>query len=176
MIDPQLIFEKAQLQPGMHVADLGCGQTGHIIFPAAKIIGSHGIVYAVDILKDVLEVIKKRAALSNLLNIQPVWSDLEWVGHTAIPERSLDIIFLVNTLVQSDNRHAILEESRRLLKKKSRLVVVDWTKKGLPFGPQDARFVNFKNIKDWSRLHGFSVQEEFDAGVYHHGLVLYKNE
>ena len=176
MIDPYFLFEKVHLRPGMHVADLGCGRTGHLIFPAATVLGEHGIMYAVDILKDVLESVKKRARMDNLLNIYTVWADLEHVGATTIPEKSLDMAFLVNTLVQSNNRHGVLEEAKRLLKDKARLLIVDWVKKGLKFGPQDERFVNFKNIKKWAGLHGLVVQEEFDAGRYHKGLVLFKQE
>ncbi|PIZ95605.1 MAG: hypothetical protein COX81_00535 [Candidatus Magasanikbacteria bacterium CG_4_10_14_0_2_um_filter_37_12] len=176
MIDPYVLFQKAQLQSGMHVADFGCGQTGHIVFPAAKVLGEKGVMYAVDVLKSVLEIVGKRASINSLLNIHTVWSDLERIGKTAIPEKSLDLAFVINTLVQSDNRHAILEEARRLLKDKARLVIVDWSKKGLTFGPQDNRFVDFLDIKRWSQMHGFVVQEEFDMGRFHKGLVLYKHD
>lgn len=176
MIDPQEIFRKAQLQPGMHVADLGCGKTGHLVFPAANIIGEKGMVFAVDVMKDVLQEIEKRSALSKHHNIHPIWSDVERLGATAIPEKSLDIVFLVNTLVQSNNRHAMLEEARRLLKDKARLVIIDWSRKGLPFGPSDDRFVDLEEIKNWSTMHGFALQEEFDMGNYHRGMVLYKHE
>ncbi|MEK7856546.1 MAG: hypothetical protein AAB288_10680 [Acidobacteriota bacterium] len=46
LINPYLLFEKARLAPNMHIADFGCGDTGHLIFPAAKIIGEDGVVYA----------------------------------------------------------------------------------------------------------------------------------
>lgn len=176
MVDPQLLFQKAQLQPDMHVADFGCGRTGHLVFPATKIIGERGVVYAVDILKNVLEEIKKRAALSAIFNIHTVWADLEHVGKTAIPQKSLDVGFLVNTLVQSDKRRGILDEIYRLLKDKARLIVVDWTRKGLPFGPHDKRLVDFEDVKQWAVQHGFTVQEEFGVGPYHKGLVLYKHD
>jgi ubiquinone/menaquinone biosynthesis C-methylase UbiE len=177
MVDPYLLFEKAHLQPGMHVADFGCGRTGHIVFPGAMILGENGAMYAVDILKDVLQIIDKRSKLNNnLINVKTVWSDLERVGATAIPEKSLDIVFVVNTLSQSNNRHAILEEAKRLLKEKSRIVVVDWFKKGLSFGPEDDRFVDFENLKKWTRMHDLAVQEEFEVGKYHRGLVLFKQD
>ena len=63
MIDVHRLFEKAQIRPSMHVADFGCGKTGHIIFPVAKIIGEMGVVYAVDILQEVLLEIKKKIQL-----------------------------------------------------------------------------------------------------------------
>lgn len=176
LVDPQLLFQKAQLQPGMHIADLGCGRTGHLVFPASRIIGKQGLVYAVDILKDVLTLIQKRAASSAIHNIHTVWSNIESVGATAILPNSLDVVFVVNTLIHSDNRHGILEEARRLLKEKARLVIVDWKKKGLTFSPDDKRFVDFEDIKSWAQMHGYAVQEEFDVGAYHHGLVLFKIE
>ena len=61
LINPQVLFEKAHLRPGAHVADFGCGQTGHLVFPASKIIGEKGVIYAVDILRDILAQIDKRA-------------------------------------------------------------------------------------------------------------------
>jgi len=176
MIDPYLLFEKVRLQSGMHAADFGCGRTGQIVFPAAKVVGPAGLVYAIDIIKDVLEIIRKRAKTFGYNCIQTVWTNLEWVGKTAIPPKSLDVIFIVNTLVESDNRHGILEEAYRLLKDKARMVIVDWSRKGLKFGPQNMRFVDFEDIINWSKIRNFVVQEEFDAGPFHRGLVLYKHE
>ncbi len=176
MVDPYVLFKKAHLQPNMHVADFGCGQTGHIVFPCARTLSDKGIMYAVDIMKDVLTQIDKRAKINSLLNVHTVWSDIEQVGHTSIPAASLDVAFVVNTLVHSNNRNAILDEVHRLLKDKARLVIVDWAKKGLAFGPQDERFVNFDDIKAWARAHEYAVQEEFNMGPFHKGVVLFKHE
>ena len=176
MVDPYQLFEKAQLQEKMHIADFGCGSTGHLIFPAAKLIGEKGIVYGVDIMKTALESIHKRAVQNNMMNVQTIWTNLDLVGKTAIPEKTLDAAFLVNTLVQADDKHAMLEEIHRLLKPKARLIVVDWTKKGLSFGPKDEDFINFDEIKSWASSHGFVLQEEFPVGQYHQGLVFYKHE
>ncbi|MCX6779720.1 MAG: hypothetical protein NT034_00885 [Candidatus Magasanikbacteria bacterium] len=55
LIDPFEIFQKVGLSSGMRVADMGCGRTGHFVLPAARVVGEKGLVYAVDILKDVLQ-------------------------------------------------------------------------------------------------------------------------
>lgn len=176
LVDVQLLFQKAHMQPGMQVADFGCGRTGHITYPAAHILGKEGTVYAVDILKDVLETIYKGAQTNTHVNIHTVWSDLEQYGMTAIPENSLDIGFLVSVLDQTKKQEAILTEVRRLLKEKARLVIVDWIKKPPAFGPPEESFVNFTELKKWATEHSFVVQEEFPVGPYHWGLVLYKHE
>lgn len=175
LIDPQLLFEKAQLRKNMYIADFGCGRTGHIVFPSAKIIGDHGIIYAVDIMKDVLENIIKRARMHNMSNVHTVWSDLESVGKTAIPEKSLDVIFMTNSLSHMKNRLNVLDEANRLLKDKSRLVIVDWLENDLTIAPKGDRLVDFSQIKTWAQSKNFTVQEEFPVGNYHLGIVLYKN-
>jgi ubiquinone/menaquinone biosynthesis C-methylase UbiE len=174
MVDVHALFDRAQVFEGMHAADLGCGRTGHIVFPLAQAIGEGGVVYAVDIMKDILENTRKRAALSAFHNVHTVWANLEQVGCTAIPDSSLDAGFLVNTLSQATDRHAVLDEAHRLLKEKARLIVVDWKRKGLPFGPADAHFVDFEDVEEWTTQHGFVLQERFDVGPYHHGIVLYR--
>ncbi len=176
MVDPYIVFEKARLHSGMHVADFGCGQTGHLVFPAAKLIGEAGIVYAVDILKNVLEQITRRAASSSLLNVQPVWGDLERQNGVAIPKKILDVALLVNTLVQTSDHKQVLDNVLPLLKDKARIIIIDWFKKGLLFGPSDDRFINFSEIKFWAKQNGLVVQEEFSMGQYHRGVVLYKND
>ncbi len=173
LIDPSLLFEKAQLQSGMRVADFGCGRTGHLVFPAAHIVGEKGIVYAVDILKDVLDAIAKRMKADGVLNVHTVWSDVERIGATTIPQQSVDVVFLVNALGAMTDHGSVLGEAKRLLKQKGRLVLVDWLKQGLSFGPKPAQYVNFSLCIDEAKIHGFVLQEQFPVGKYHHGVVLY---
>ena len=175
LINPQLLFAKAQLRKNMYIADFGCGRTGHIIFPAAKLIGEHGLIYAVDIMKDILENINKRARMHNMGNIHTVWSDLEMVGKTAIPEKSLDIVFIINSLFHMKNKTNVLNEASRLLKSKSRLIIVDWIANNLNIGPKGDELVDFSQIKSWAQNNNFTVQEEFPVSAYHVGIVLYKN-
>ncbi len=174
LLDPQLLFQKSQIQPGMHIADFGCGRTGHVVFPAAMIVGETGLVYAVDILKDILENIRKRADVQALTNIHTVWSDIERVGKTAIPAKSLDVIYMINTLSHGLNSLSALDEANRLIREKGRLVIVDWYKKAPSLGPTKENFVNFDVIKDWAMKNGYVIQEEFEAGIYHWGIVLFR--
>lgn len=174
LVDAQLLLQKAHLQKEMHVADFGCGRTGQMTYPAATIVGERGVVFAVDILKDVLDSIYKGAQHNRQVNVHTVWTDLEKYGMAAIPEKSLDVGFLVNTLVQTKDRIAVLNEVARLLKDKSRLVVVDWMRKEAGFGPEESHFVNFEDVKNWAVTQGFVIQEEFPAGPFHWGIVMYR--
>jgi len=179
LIDPDMILAKAHVRPGMHVADLGCGRIGHIAFPASTAVGEAGVVYAVDILPEVLQDVKRRAEDEDILNIHTVWADLENYGRTAIPARSLQAGFFVNVFCQTPGREVyekMITEALRLLTDKGRLVIVDWVQTGLPIAPPAERLVNFRDLKTWAVSHGLSVVEEFAMGKYHQGIVFFKQD
>ena len=138
-------------------------------FSGAMTVGELGLVYAVDVLKDVLENIRKRAAMENLLNVQTVWADLERSRQNQYPGKNLDVAFLINVLFQSKDKPAILDEALRLLKDKARLVVVDWARDSLPFAPPKDKLVDFDEIKvargkGWLRKKNF--QQDRIIGDY----------
>jgi len=54
-LNPNEILEEIGLMGQMTFADFGCG-AGYFTIPAAKMVGDHGKVYAVDILKEVFPV------------------------------------------------------------------------------------------------------------------------
>ena len=124
LVDPYLIFTKVGVAPGMHLADFGCGRTGHFIFSLSRLVGDTGVVYAVDILKDILEHIRGRVRSEGYDNIHTVWSDIERVGKTAIPESTLDGIFFVNVLSRMQAQTDSLQEAARLIKSGGFVVVV----------------------------------------------------
>lgn len=176
LLDVRDLLGRAQIAPGMHIADFGAGQTGHLVFPAAQIIGEHGIVYAVDILPDVLAEIKKRAAATSCLQIKPVWADIERVNGVSIPKDSLDVVFIVNVLHNAAKMAVVLSEADRVLKKKGRLVIVDWIQKVGTLGPDPADRLDFASIISWARDRAYAVQEDFSVSAYSRGLILFKHE
>jgi len=174
LIDVNLILDKAGLEEDMTVADLGCGATGHFVFPMSTMVGDGGKVYAVDILRTVLHGIKKRIRQENVNNVEAIWSDLELFGATKLDENILDIAFLINTLYQSQKRVEMIREAVRLLKKDGKLIVVEWKNISLPFGPPLDSRVDKENIKKGSRKLGLELEEEFFAGSCHYGLIFTK--
>lgn len=175
LLNPQALLEKElELQFGHQVADLGCGGAGYFTLPAARLVGSRGKVYAVDILKPALEGVISKAKLENILNIETVWSDLERVGATKIPAETLDAALLVNIMFQSRKNQFILQEAYRLLKTGGKLLVVDWKVEPTPFGPPLANRLAPSTIADLATKVGFSVHKEFEAGPYHYGFVFVK--
>ena len=71
------ILHRIGVGPGQVVADLGCGGSGYFVLQAAKMVGSKGTVFGIDVLKSALSNLISRARLAGLANIIPVWSNLE---------------------------------------------------------------------------------------------------
>jgi ubiquinone/menaquinone biosynthesis C-methylase UbiE len=174
LLNIDLIFEKAKIKEGETVGDFGCGKNGYFSFLSAKYVGKKGLVYAVDIIKNNLQILEKEAKEHNLSQIKTVWSDLETFKATKIPENTLDLIFLVNILHEAGKPEEMLKESIRLLKKGSRLVIVDWKKVTTAIGPSVASRLDKEFIINLAKKTGFIKEEEFEAGKYHFGLIFIK--
>ncbi|HAM88194.1 MAG: putative SAM-dependent methyltransferase [Candidatus Falkowbacteria bacterium GW2011_GWC2_38_22] len=174
LLDVDYILKKAGVGPNKVVADLGCGTSGHFVFPLSKAVGKHGRVYAVDILKIALESIARRVKIERAANVTTVWSNLEVFNATKIESSCLDITFLINTLFLSHKRLEIIREAARMLKRDGSLIVVDWQNLNIPFGPPAEERVKKELIINGAKNLGFKFDEEFLAGPYHYGLLFTK--
>ena len=171
LLNTELILQKANLKKNAQVADFGCGSLALFVFQIAKVV-EKGRVYAVDILKTALEEVKNKAKIENIKNIETIWSNLEIFKATKIESSSLDVAFLINVLYQSDKKDEILREISRMLKIKGKLIIVDWKDSALPLGPTSDKRIDINLLKKQVQNAGFKLEEEFDAGDYHFGMVL----
>jgi len=174
LIDPHRVFRHLGLEEGMKVADLGCGTAGHYTILAGRLVGKKGQVYAVDILKSVLKEVSTRARLEAVNNLKTVWSNLEIYGATKIPANSLDIALIINIMFQSKQHDNILKEAKRLVKKGGKLLVADWKKTAIPFGPPPVDRVPPEEIKKIAKNLKLKLIEDFSAGKFHYGLIFVK--
>lgn len=174
LIDPYKIFARISLSEGKRVADLGCGRTGHFVFPAVKIVGDKGVVYAVDVVKNILDSIKSMARSEGYDNVQTVWSDIEMAGKTPIPDNSLDAAFCVNVLFQLKNKAGAIKEAARMLKKGGYLVVVDWAKKLGMLGPAEDRMLNQDELTKLSLAENLKLVDKILPGEYHFSYIFEK--
>jgi len=174
LIDANNLLAQGAIRQGMKVADLGCGTTGHFIFPAAELVGSDGLVYAVDIQKSVLSGIESRKKMEGVENVKTVWADIERPGGVRITESSLDLVLLVNNLFMAKEKSMLAKEILRLMTPGARLIVADWKITKAPFGPAVQNRVSAEEAKKPFTSNGFELEKEFDAGKFHYGLVFKK--
>ncbi len=171
LLDPRKILAKLDLREGMFVADMGCGASGHFVYPSAEMVGEKGKIYAVDILRSVLSNIESKSKMQNFNNVIPVWSDIEiFGGAKEIADESCDAAILVNVHAKP----AMMKEALRALKNGGKLLLVDWKAVATPFGPPTKDRISAEEAKKRAAELGLKLAEEFEAGSYHWGLIYKK--
>jgi len=176
MLNTSILIDKVVSTNNDRVADLGCGNFGYLVFPLAKRIGKHGRIYAIDIIKSSLDSIRRIAETENLDQIETVWSDLEIFGGTKIKAESLDGIFIVSTLHQSDRYLDIIKEGVRLLKVGGKALIVEWNNDNSPFNTNESRRIKKEDLKKALKETSLKIIEEFEASDHHYGILLIKDK
>lgn len=163
--DPELLWRRVALREGETVVDVGAG-SGYFSLPAARIVGPGGRVYAVDVSKELLELIRERAEAGNIRNIETV---LSTPSRIPIEDSAADVTLLANVL------HGIspktLAESVRVLHPGGRLVDVDWKKRRTPEGPPVEHRLSVREASAALSAHGLQRLDSFELGPYHYVLV-----
>ena len=169
--DPQKILDQFKLATGRIVADLGSG-AGFYAVPAAKMVGPLGRVYAVDVLKDMLQKIKNEAVRNQLFNIEALWGNIEKLGGTRLADASVDDALVCNSLFQIEDKNSFALEVKRILRSDGRLLLVDWKDSFGGLGPQPENVISSDSARSIFEKAGFSFERDIkDAGAHHYGLI-----
>ena len=119
---PQRVMDELGIGEGMSVADVGAG-IGYFTLRLSERVGKTGKVYASDIDKNALDFLderRKEAGLDNIVIIRGREDD------PLIPEASVDLILMVNTIHLVKEKKLFLDNIRKSLKEDGRVVFVQW--------------------------------------------------
>ncbi len=172
----ELLKHQLDLHEGDLYADLGIGSSAHFIFPAAKIVQEEGKVYAVDILKPVLEVAQSKARTEGVSSIiEIVWTDLEVYGAAKqIKNNSLNALSLINILYQTTEDEHVFNEANRMLDEGGKALVIDWLPEEGSFGPPKEERTSLEEVRRLAKIVGWREVRAFSPGPYHFGVVFEK--
>jgi ubiquinone/menaquinone biosynthesis C-methylase UbiE len=117
------VLDKAKLQPGDNVLDVGAGD-GLIAFGALERLGPSGRVIFSDISQDLLDHCRAAAAAEGLLNrcrFLPASAD----SLTGIADASVDVVTTRSVLIYVKDKAAALREFHRVLRPGGRISVFE---------------------------------------------------
>ena len=177
-VNPESTVRAFDIRPGMTVADIGSG-AGFFTFPIARAVGRNGKVLAVDVRREMLDLIRGRSRSQGLHNIQLVWTDLETLRALPVADASVDAALLANVLFQLERKDGVFAEIHRILKPGGMLFVIDWSAIALiggsaaerALGPPASARVNKQELEKLASAHGFLFTKEFSAGEQHYGMA-----
>ena len=172
-IKPEEIIKNFEIRPGMVVADFGSG-SGHYVLAAAKKMNNSGVVYAIDIQKNLLETIKTEAGRQHLSNVDIIWADIEDKKGTKLASGTLDFAIASNILFQIGGKEDLAKEIFRTLKSGGRTAVIDWSASFGGAGPVSKAVVPQKEAERIFIQEGFLEEREFPAGDSHYGIIFKK--
>jgi SAM-dependent methyltransferase len=119
---PGLLLKALKLKPGQAVADIGAG-TGFYSRRLARKVGEKGVVYAVEIQQEMLDILTNKMAEINIHNVKPV---LGTITDPKLPAGGVDLILMVDVYHEFDHPHEMTKAMIKSLKPDGRIVFVEF--------------------------------------------------
>ena len=119
---PLRVMDELGIGPGMSVADVGAG-IGYFTLMLSEKVEETGKVYASDIDENALAFLNERRKEAGLENITIIHGREE---NPLIPEVSVDLVMIVNTIQFVKEKSVFLNNIRGCLKEDGKLVFVQW--------------------------------------------------
>lgn len=111
LLQPRMnILREVGIKTGFRVLDYGCGP-GSYILPLAELVGTSGAIYALDIHPLATQKVRRMASKRHLSNVETILSDCA----TGLPDGSVDIALLYDTLHALGDPDGVLRELHRVL-------------------------------------------------------------
>ena len=160
----ELIARTLNLEPGMHVADIGAGEGEYAVF-LAEHVGPSGRVYATELDAEAIAELEQIAAkLENLEVLQAS------ATATGLAEACCDVLFMRNVYHHLSHPRETLTDLRRAIRPGGFFLVIDFEPSALlePFTPDDVpedrggHGVPPSIVIDETRAAGFAVVEQID--------------
>ena len=154
---PQKVIESLQIRPGAIVADLGAGG-GYFTLKLANAVGAAGKVYAVDIDREMTDLIAGQAKKGSAANVETIVANSD---DPLLPATGVDLIFTVNTYHHFDNRVGYFANLRKYLRPGGRIAVIDFDRRAWLEGLL-RHYTPSEFMKRELEQAGYVLQQDFD--------------
>jgi ubiquinone/menaquinone biosynthesis C-methylase UbiE len=139
------------------IADLGAGG-GYFTFRLARAVGPAGKVYAVDIDREMVELVAAQAKKDAVSNVETI---LAKTDDPLLPQTGVDLIFTTNAYHHFDNRVTYFAKIRRYLRPGGRIAVIDLDRRAWLEGLL-RHYIPSEFIKREMEQAGYVLQQDLD--------------
>ena len=165
--NPETVLNEVGLRKGSTFIDMGCG-SGFFSVPAARVVGAGGRVYALDIDRHAISLLKKRAVAENLKNIEAKVGIAE---DFVFCEGCADVVFFAIVLHDFKDPAKVLSNARKMLKAAGRVVDLDWKKEPMDIGPPLQIRFDEKQARALMEQAGFKIDSARNSGPFQYIVV-----
>jgi ubiquinone/menaquinone biosynthesis C-methylase UbiE len=169
--DCTTLLKALRIQPGDTVCDMGCGN-GFYSLRIAPLVGDRGRVVAVDIQREMLEMLKEQAAAERVTNIETIHGT---VIDPKLPRESIDLMLLVDVYHEFSHPEHMLAAIRKSLKPGGRIALVEFRAEDPDVPIKPLHKMSKEQIMKEFPPNGFTLVEEFDKLPWQH-LMLFQRD
>jgi ubiquinone/menaquinone biosynthesis C-methylase UbiE len=176
LINSDKLTDRLPLKPGSTVLNLACGKGTYSTF-LSKIVGDTGLVYAVDLWKEGLQILGKEIEEKNIANILPLLNDA--TEQIEIDEYSVDVCLMATVLhdfEEMDKAGAVLKQIKTILKPGGRLAVIEFKKIEGPPGPPVKIRLSEDEVEKMVTGYGFKKIKTDDIGDYNYLMTFQETD
>ena len=119
---PDLVLASLDLKPGMKVADIGAG-SGYYSSRIAERVGTGGVVYAVDVQPEMVDILRLQMKQQKVRNVQPI---LGSETDPRLPAGALDLAVMVDVYHEFEYPYEMLAAIVKSLKPGGRVAFVEF--------------------------------------------------
>lgn len=156
-----LLIETLDLKPGMVVADLGAG-SGRLSLMMAAQVGETGKVYAVDIQREMLDLIADKVNRRNLRNVELVLADAK---SPRLKPQSVDLALLVDVYHELEYPYEVMLALSQAVKPGGRIVLVEFRREDPQVPIKLVHKMTEAQVKKELSLPEFSLKWKETVGV-----------
>jgi ubiquinone/menaquinone biosynthesis C-methylase UbiE len=164
--DCRRLLDELDVQPGQTLCDMGCGN-GFYTIQLARLTDRQGKVYAIDIQPEMLEMLETRARQEGIENVQPV---LSTETDARLPEKSIDLVLLVDVYHEFARPAEMLQAIRASLKPAGRIALAEFRAEDPEVPIKPLHKMSKKQILKEFEANGLKLVREFDGLPWQHLL------
>jgi predicted methyltransferase len=164
---PGRALDAIGVEKGSTVADIGAG-AGYFTWRLAERLGPAGKVYATDIQRGMIDLLRRNLAQRNVRNVEAVLSAED---DPKLPAGALDMALLVDVYHEFSRPREMLRGIRAALKPGGRLVLLEYRKEdpAVPIRPEHKMSVG--EVKAEVEPEGFRLEKTLDPLPRQHILI-----
>ena len=170
--EPAKLMKALKLKPGMTVCDLGCGN-GFYTLKLAKEVAPDGKVLAVEIQKEMLDMLARRAEKAGVKKIEPI---LSTVIDPKLPENAVDLILVVDVYHEMDHPVEMLAAMRKSLSKGGRMALVEFRAEDENVPIKPLHKMSKQQIMKEIPANGFKLVEQYDEMPWQHVMFFERDD
>ena len=167
LLQPRATLAKFGLRSGMTFVDVGAG-TGFFSREASEIVGEKGIVYALDMSPEMLEILKQNGVGTNVR----VMRSEEY--RFPVPDGIAHLTLLSTVLHENADTRRLLAEAARVTAPAGCIAIIEWKKQDEEIGPPKSERLGREELL--AALSGYEIVEQGDLNKSHYYVVVRREQ